>query len=156
MRFNDFSASNSKVRDSVDGKCKLALTPFGWHYLSNATCLMRPCLFVFCVVCRAKDHRNSLHDSPILKKACVRQVVLDKWLPLNDAEQLALCERLADYGWEPHRVVLGSKNCHRPQYTGICVNNRGVRFYRIRDFKQYYFNSVPPSSHSRPRTLDAS
>ena len=26
--------------------------------------------------------------------------------------------------------------------------HRGVRFKRIRDFKQYYFNSVPPTSRS--------
>ena len=30
-----------------------------------------------------KDHHNVLHDSPLLKKACVRRVVLDKWFPLT-------------------------------------------------------------------------
>ena len=52
----------------------------GWHYLSNATCLMRPHLC--CVFRRDKDHRILLQFySPLLKKACliqtssVRQVV---------------------------------------------------------------------------------
>ena len=54
---------------------------FGWRYLSNATCLIRPHLL--CVFfCRVKDHHNLLHGSPCLKKTCVRQVVLDEWLPL--------------------------------------------------------------------------
>ena len=26
------------------------------------------------------------------------------------------------------------------RFTGMCVRDRGVRFLRIRDFKQYYFN----------------
>ena len=38
------------------------------------------------------------------------------------------------------------KAYHRPQLTGICMNNRGVRFHRVRDFKQYCFNSIPPTS----------
>ena len=29
----------------------------------------------------------------------------------------------------------------------ICVKHRGVRFHRIYKFKQYYFNSIPPTSH---------
>ena len=32
--------------------------------------------------CRVKDHYNLLHYSPLLKTACVRQVVLDKWFPM--------------------------------------------------------------------------
>ena len=32
--------------------------------------------------------------------------------------------------------------------TGICVKTRGERVHRIRDFKEYYFNSVPPTSHT--------
>ena len=54
----------------------------GWHYLSNATRLMRPRLF-YASVRRVKDHRNLLHDSQLLKNNCIRQVVLDKWFPLN-------------------------------------------------------------------------
>ena len=54
----------------------------GWHHLSNATCLIQAS-FVLCVCFRVKGHRNLLHDSPVLKKTCVRQVVLDKWFPLD-------------------------------------------------------------------------
>ena len=32
-----------------------------------------------------------------------------------------------------------------PQFADRCINNKGVRFHRIRDFKQYYFNSVLPN-----------
>ena len=56
------------------------------HDLPNATCLMRPrSFYVFFVVTSIKDHHNLPHDSPLLKKACVRQVVLDKCFPLNYA-----------------------------------------------------------------------
>ena len=48
-----------------------------WSYLSNTAS------FVLCVFRRVKDHRHLLHYSPRLKKACVRQVVLDKLLPLS-------------------------------------------------------------------------
>ena len=54
----------------------------GWHYLSNATCLIRPQLFSLCIVYSVRDHHNLLHDSPRLKKTCTRQVVLDKCFPL--------------------------------------------------------------------------
>ena len=40
------------------------------------------------------------------------------------------------------------KTYHGPQYAGLCVKNRGAWFHRIRDIKQYYFNSVPPTSQS--------
>ena len=38
-------------------------------------------------------------------------------------------------------------NNKRHHVTGICVKDRGVQFHRIRDLKQYYFNSIPPTSH---------
>ena len=34
---------------------------------------------------RVKDHQNQKYDSPLLKKTCIRQVVLDKWTPLMTA-----------------------------------------------------------------------
>ena len=38
--------------------------------------------------------------------------------------------------------------CRGPQSTDIrCVKHGGVRFHRIRDFKQFHFDSVPPTSH---------
>ena len=46
------------------------------RYLSNRAS------FGLCVFCRVKDHHNLLHYSPLLKKASVRQVVLDKLFPL--------------------------------------------------------------------------
>ena len=49
------------------------------RYVSNTAS------FVLCVVCRVKDHHNSLHYESLssqYNKSCVRQVVLDKWLPL--------------------------------------------------------------------------
>ena len=52
-------------------------------YLTNTDCLIRPCLFELCVFRRVKDHPNLLHCSPLLKKICVRQVVLDEWFPLT-------------------------------------------------------------------------
>ena len=39
------------------------------------------------------------------------------------------------------------KAFHGPQFTGTCVKHRGVRFHRVRDVKQHYFSSVPPTSH---------
>ena len=51
------------------------VAPLVQCYLSNAATL------VLCVVCSVRDHPNSLHCSPLLKKACVRQVVLDKCFP---------------------------------------------------------------------------
>ena len=56
----------------------------GRHYLSNATCLRRPplCYALFLV---SRISNNSLHSSTLSKNTCVRQVVLDKWLPTNNA-----------------------------------------------------------------------
>ena len=56
---------------------KLILPLAGWHYLSNEA------TFVLCVFRRVKDRHNLLHDLPLLKEPCVRQVVLDKWFPLS-------------------------------------------------------------------------
>ena len=65
------------------------------------------------------------------------------WLPSSATESLA------EYGWEPHRDLLAQQMYRRPPFTGICVKHRGVWFHRIRDFKHYYFNSIPPTSHCR-------
>ena len=46
------------------------------------------------------------------------------------------------------KLFAPTKTYHRPQFSGICVENRGVRFHRTRDFKQYHFNSIPPTSHN--------
>ena len=66
----------------------------GWHYLSNAS-LIRPQLFyVLCIVSRITISCQSNH-SPLLKKTCVRRVVIDKWLSLSIAKQA--CARRASY-----------------------------------------------------------
>ena len=61
--------------------------------------------------------------------------------------QLVFVERLAEYGWKPHRVCLARKGLYRAQCNGIWVNNRGAPFHRIRDAKQHDFNGIPPTSH---------
>ena len=56
-------------------------------HLGGTTCLTlylsTTASFVLGVFRRVKDHHNSLQYSSLLKNICVRQVVLDKWLPLN-------------------------------------------------------------------------
>ena len=47
-----------------------------------------------------------------------------------------------------HRNCLAQTKYHGPPFTDMCVKNRGVRFHRIRDFKQYYFNSIRPTSQT--------
>ena len=42
------------------------------------------------------------------------------------------------------------KACHRPHFAGMRVKNGGVQFQRIRDFRRYYFNSIPPTSRGGP------
>ena len=62
----------------------------GWHYLSNAICLNTASV-CSCAVYSVKDHRTLRIYSALLKETCVRQVVLDKWFPLNSSNS-------------PHRV----------------------------------------------------
>ena len=44
---------------------------------------------------------------------------------------------------------LQTNDIHRLHFTYRCVNNRGVRFHRTRDFKRYYFCNIPSTSHGR-------
>ena len=54
------------------------VAPFVERYLSNAAS------FLLCAAYSVKDHRNFANIySPLLKRTCARQVVLDKWLPLT-------------------------------------------------------------------------
>ena len=55
-------------------------------------------------------------------------------------------ERLTEYGWKPHRVLLHQKNLSRASICWYMCENRGVRIHRIRDFKHYLLNSIPPTS----------
>ena len=50
-----------------------------WRDLSNRAS------FVLCAFRRVEDRPNLLHDSSLLKKTCVRRVVVDKWFPLREA-----------------------------------------------------------------------
>ena len=54
----------------------------GWHYLSNATRLIRPHLFSTALLV-SYGELKVLHDSSVLKNMRVGQVALDKWLPLS-------------------------------------------------------------------------
>ena len=79
----------------------------------------------------------------------------DSGRAIRDAATSAAHERMmgrAGRAWAPFLETLAEyeKAYHGPQFTGICVKHRGVRFRRTRDFKQYYFNSIPPTSHSSP------
>ena len=80
------SSRNAQLCDAHSRSSHHDVALIGWHYLSNATCLMRPRLFL-CVVYSVKEHHqtNVLHVSPHLKNICVRQVVLDEWFPLIQA-----------------------------------------------------------------------
>ena len=69
------------------GSSGLRLGPsIGWHYLSSAACLIRAhlnhALFGVRVIILCQN------DSPLWKNTCVRQVVLDKWLPLRSKATL--------------------------------------------------------------------
>ena len=44
-------------------------------------------------------------------------------------------------------IVWLKKAFHRPRFTGMRMNNGGVRFRRSRDLERYYFDGVPPTSH---------
>ena len=67
-------------------------------------------------------------------------------MPLAVRCYRALYERLADYGWKPHGICMAQeKPICGPQFTGVRINNRGVQFHRIGDFKKYNLNSIPPN-----------
>ena len=76
--------------------------------------------------------------------------------------RLSACERWLVGGWRNTvgdliEFFLGQ----RQPITGLnvlvyyCMKNRGVRIHRMRNFKQYYFNSIAPTSQSgNPQALD--
>ena len=53
---------------------------FGWYYLPNATCLIRPHSFYARFVVSRINIICQMY-SPLLKSACTRQAALDKWFP---------------------------------------------------------------------------
>ena len=57
-------------------------------------------------------------------------------------------------GWRktigsPIETVRLAKAYHGPQLTVKCANKQRERFHRLRDFKQNYFNSILPNSHTQ-------
>ena len=77
---NNSNRSNSKNANNIrlKKKRKDIIYLIQGEYLSNATCLMRPHLcYVFFVVSRIIIMCYTIRP-PVLKKSCVRQVVLDK------------------------------------------------------------------------------
>ena len=72
-----------------------------------------------------------------------------------ECDLLVVCRRFAVRGWRNtvgkfHRDLLSSKQSLSPavcHWYIICGKHRGVRFHRIRDFKQHCFISIPPTSH---------
>ena len=110
---------------------------FGWHYLSNATCLIRRHLF--CVFRSAKDHHNLLHDSQLFKKTCVRQVVLDRWFPLNHTNNIhgvcvflqcgvccnVVCAVTCCDRWDRHKGAHAEARMHGPSLE--CIRKKLVR-----------------------------
>ena len=52
----------------------------GWHYLSNAACLMQASS-VLCVVYGVNDRPSFATSFAALEQTCVRQVVSDEWFP---------------------------------------------------------------------------
>ena len=86
-----------------------------------------------------KVRRDETHDA-------MRYIILSRLAP----------SRLTMRGWRNTvgnliEIVWFTEAYHGPQSTGIPVNNRGLRLHRIRDFKLYNFNSIPPTSHMRRR-----
>ena len=61
---------------------------------------------------------------------------------------LMVTERLVEYGWKPHRVCWGQKGLSRASIYRYVREKHRVWFHRIRDLKQYCFNSIPPTSQS--------
>ena len=77
-------------------------TWFGWHYLSNATCLTYGLTCFVTGLLVWYGELNSPQYSRLLKETRVRQVVLDMWFPLRQREvhHRRLCcqaERLSEF-----------------------------------------------------------
>ena len=89
---------------------------FGWHYLSNATCPIRPHLF-YALFIVARITIFMLDYSPLLKKTCFRQVVLDKWFPLIYGRFSAFEHSL----WQTASRPRSFQACHaRPPRPCLC------------------------------------
>ena len=90
-----------------------------------------------------------LAQSPRSRVNYARAMLTPTMFSRRRSHQRAADERLVEYSWRPHQVFVDQQTYRGPQFTDLCVNSTSVRFHRIRDFKQYYFNSVPPTSQQR-------
>ena len=95
-------------------------TDLGWHYLSNATCLIQES-FLLCVLRRVKDHHMMLQYSLFLKNTCFRQVVLDKWFPLMTAPFLIRDSR-SSLGWQCSGRMQHDANANRSIRAEGCMS----------------------------------
>ena len=92
------TSSSPGLRTAASRPGARAWASFGWHYLSNATCLTRPHSFYALFMEYQGSHHNLPNQLSSLKKTCARRVVLDKWFPpipreLEAAGQLGRPER---------------------------------------------------------------
>ena len=81
------------ARTSCRGGHRRGVACLGWHYLSNATCPIRPhSLFMRCLHSQGSPSFATLFTA--FEETSVRQVVLDKWLPLSaDGREVAKPEQ---------------------------------------------------------------
>ena len=96
------------------------------HYLSNTSCLIRPRLCYalltvprIAIICK--------RYSPLLKKVCVRQVVLDKWFPLNNDVYTGVCKNVTPLAQAFAMQPSGDKNSSPPSEVAICKHITGLR-----------------------------
>ena len=117
-------------------------------------CLSSTASFVSCVFRRVKDHRNLPKYSPLLKRACVGQVVLDKWFPLNSAATLVGEGR----GGEGLRGMMGKTDAFRRWGTNLQPAKLGIEAkFLLRTSKVCLNRNVASNTYVLiyPKTTDA-
>ena len=98
-----------------------------------------------------RQHMMAMRGCVNLRMYVCMYVCMDGWM---DA-----CMYVWMDGWLYGCMDVWMYVCAQKHTTGFNLlvyarNNRGIRFHRIRNFKQYYFNSIPPTSHlPHPETL---
>ena len=75
---------------------------------------------------------SCLHYSPLLKKTCVRQVVLDKWLPLNNPVRSEWSQKVSPN--EKSRVTLNSLHVGTLMLTDVQTPFLGTPFSSFAGF----------------------
>ena len=59
-------------------------------------------------------------------------------------------ERFAEYGWKPHRSFVAQADLLQAALHRHRRKTQGVRFHRLRDFEQHYFDGTPGFSFWPP------